>query len=344
MRTSILLIFIAAVFVVGGVTLWLWRTTPSGYDFEEEQVVRSIVTDFGRRINSVSLLAPDKAVRRQIREAYAPFVSEELLAAWLAQPANAPGRLTSSPWPDRIEITRVRKVNDTYSVDGTIVLMTSVELLSANEDNAGERPVTLTLAEFDGKWRITEFRMQQDQNSSNESYIAPDNAFALQYPRASFSVFRAGDEASLRAGHNIPPCKDGFAVCLVYSAGEFADTNFDSAGLGIFVIGGTNRADCAATEHGSMRRNVRAENIGGREFTVFESGSAAMSHVARDTVYLAWREDACYMLVARIAYSRFEVYEPGTIEEFTDESKRELEQLLHRVVSTFEFSRARARA
>lgn len=85
-----------------------------------------------------------------------------------------------------------------------------------------------------------------------------------------------------------------------------------------------------------MQQNLHRDTLNGHEFTVFESGTAAMSHVARDTVYLTWHHDRCYQLVTRIGYSRFEVYEPGTIDQFSDEAMAQLQDALHSVTTTFE--------
>lgn len=89
MRNPILLVAIAAAAVLGGIALWSTVPEQSAYLASEEQAVRAVVTNFGSRLSSVSLLAPDEVVRQQIRQAYAPFVSDELLDAWLKNPAAA---------------------------------------------------------------------------------------------------------------------------------------------------------------------------------------------------------------------------------------------------------------
>lgn len=52
--------------------------------------VRQLVHALGERFRQVSLLAPDSAVVREIREAYAPYVAPELLARWVSAPRTAP--------------------------------------------------------------------------------------------------------------------------------------------------------------------------------------------------------------------------------------------------------------
>ncbi|HOQ09731.1 MAG TPA: copper amine oxidase N-terminal domain-containing protein, partial [Syntrophomonadaceae bacterium] len=79
-------------------------TTKGNTPDNEQAVVSKLVADFGQRLKNVSLLAPDDVVTKSIKENYAEYVSPELLAQWQKDPANAPGRLTSSPWPERIDI------------------------------------------------------------------------------------------------------------------------------------------------------------------------------------------------------------------------------------------------
>ena len=63
----------------------------------EDAAVTAVVQEFGGRLKNVSLLAPDAA--QQIEAQYGQFTAADLLAVWMADPLQAPGRLTSSPWP-----------------------------------------------------------------------------------------------------------------------------------------------------------------------------------------------------------------------------------------------------
>ena len=117
-----------------------------------EVEIRALVESFATRLQEVSLLAPDAA--EQIREKYAGFVSEELLAAWMADPDKAPGRLVSSPWPDRIEIDSVVAQPDgSFLVTGSVIEITSTEV--GTDQAAAEYPIEATVSSVDGNWRIT---------------------------------------------------------------------------------------------------------------------------------------------------------------------------------------------
>ena len=117
--------------------------------------VIDVVESFGRRLAAVSLLAPPATVREDLREQYGPLVTAPLLAKWLADPARAPGRQVSSPWPERIEVNDVRALDaQRYRVAGEVVLVTSADAGSA----AGREPVALTVQrQPGGEWRIADW-------------------------------------------------------------------------------------------------------------------------------------------------------------------------------------------
>jgi hypothetical protein len=122
--------------------------------------VRQVVERLGERLKEVPLLAPDSALVRAIREAYAPLVTSDLLAAWTAEPSRAPGRDVSSPWPERIEVRTVVSVeNGACRAEGEVLYVTSVEL--AQGGAVARELVTLLMVEdptrSDGGWRISAY-------------------------------------------------------------------------------------------------------------------------------------------------------------------------------------------
>lgn len=123
----------------------------------EELAVRSRVIDFGRQMQKVPLMADRTIVAQAMDSNYGPYVDAALLAQWKADPQNAPGRLTSSPWPDRIDITAAQKNTDgTYTVSGEVVEMAS----SGEVDRV---PTSLTLTYINGSWLITRFETFSDK-------------------------------------------------------------------------------------------------------------------------------------------------------------------------------------
>jgi hypothetical protein len=127
---------------------------PAANHAAEEAQVRKLVENFGTRLQLVSLLAPNAA--QEINKQYSEFVSPVLLEIWLNDVAKAPGRMVSSPWPDRIEITALSSEGfDRYEITGFIVEVTSTEVGGA--EAAAQIPVRIVLQRAQGSWLITEF-------------------------------------------------------------------------------------------------------------------------------------------------------------------------------------------
>lgn len=121
----------------------------------DKEAVAAVVEGFGKKLQSVSLLAPKDILEESMKENYGNFVSQELIGKWISDPLNAPGRLTSSPWPDRIEILTVEKSSENeYEVKGEIIEVTSTEKTESGV--SAKRPITLTVKKFDERWLIAE--------------------------------------------------------------------------------------------------------------------------------------------------------------------------------------------
>jgi hypothetical protein len=94
-------------------------------------------------------------VSQEIKQVYTPFVSSNFLLDLINDPSKAPGGFASSPWPEKIEIISMEKLDShTIQVKGKIILMTSVEV--AQGGNAGETPIVLWVRNTNarGAWLI----------------------------------------------------------------------------------------------------------------------------------------------------------------------------------------------
>lgn len=121
---------------------------------DNEAAVRSAVEGFGKKLQTVSLLAPKDVLEKSMKENYGEFVTQELIDKWIGDPENAPGRLTSSPWPDSIEILAVEPVSeDEYQVRGKIVEIANAE--GSGTKTAAKRPITLDVKKAEDKWLIS---------------------------------------------------------------------------------------------------------------------------------------------------------------------------------------------
>lgn len=115
-----------------------------------EEEVRGLVGDFGSRLKNVSLLSPMEDLEKSMKENYGDYVVDDLIEKWLENLDEAPGRLVSSPWPEKIEILNMEKLSDTeYKVEGEIIEVTNVE-----EDEGISRPITLNIKNIEDSWLI----------------------------------------------------------------------------------------------------------------------------------------------------------------------------------------------
>jgi hypothetical protein len=123
----------------------------------DSHAVRLVVQQLGERMQRVSLLAPRAQLVASIRSEYAGLVAPTLLEEWVRDPESAPGRLTSSPWPDDIEVDSIaRGPSGNFTVTGHVIERTSADLEGGGASN--RVPVRLTLAQFEGRWLIVEYR------------------------------------------------------------------------------------------------------------------------------------------------------------------------------------------
>ena len=114
-----------------------------------------LVEEFGGTLKNVSLLAPRDLVIEAIKESYSPYVTDELLQKWINSPRSAPGKTTSSPWPQRIEVTEINRLSeDEYSIKGRIAEVTSTEAESGGA--FAFRPIELIVRRVENKWLIDE--------------------------------------------------------------------------------------------------------------------------------------------------------------------------------------------
>jgi hypothetical protein len=152
-KTTAFVTLAAFIFIVAGAAYIYKPSASLPVSNADDTDVRAFVTDFGGKLKNVSLLAPD--VTEQIAREYGTYVSPELLSLWQSQPNAAPGRQTSSPWPDRIEVFAVTPTDaGTYKVEGNVIEITSAD---TPLEPAAVYPVTLTVQKHGTAWVITAF-------------------------------------------------------------------------------------------------------------------------------------------------------------------------------------------
>jgi hypothetical protein len=125
-----------------------------------EGEVKALVAEFGKRLREVSVAAPKEMAIAAMDRAYSPYVAADLLAAWKNDPEKAPGKRTSSPSPERIDISTMKATGrDAFVVTGKVILLTAKERRDGGVFAAN--PVTMTIARRDGKWLITTYEERE---------------------------------------------------------------------------------------------------------------------------------------------------------------------------------------
>ncbi len=210
---------IVSVLIVLAAGLFIFSGMHQDLAADNDAQVRETANHFGEQMKDVPLLAADEEVKRALKEAYGPYIVPQLLASWQEDPSKAPGRLTSSPWPDRIMIDAAERQNDeTYIVTGSVVERTST-------GDAGSYPVTLTVKDHNGQWLIAQFEGYPPETSEEEAGVPEawlsyeDDAFdfSFQYPpSATVGIENDQVKVQLLGPGNIQASEvsDGFTLYL----------------------------------------------------------------------------------------------------------------------------------
>jgi hypothetical protein len=145
----------------------------------EKKDITNVVTEFGSKLQMVSLLAPVDILKKSMQENYGDFVSQPLLDKWINNPENAPGRLVSSPWPERIEILSIEKLTEeTYEVNGEIIEVTN------NGGIAAKRPITLVVKMDNNHWLIDNVTLGDYEDRNSINYQNPQYGFEFSLPES----------------------------------------------------------------------------------------------------------------------------------------------------------------
>ncbi|KJS86928.1 MAG: hypothetical protein JM58_06050 [Peptococcaceae bacterium BICA1-8] len=155
----------------------------------DELIVKGLVEDFGSRLQKVSLQGPEEVIEKSMQEEYGDFVSPALIKQWLNKPLNAPGRLTSSPWPERIEILSIKKLSEArYEVTGEVIEVTSVE--KENDGVAARRPITLVVEKIEDSWLINSTNLGEYVDDNSIVYSNSEYGFSFNLPEnwADYSI------------------------------------------------------------------------------------------------------------------------------------------------------------
>lgn len=170
----------------------------------------------------------------------------------------------------------------------------------------------------------------------SNKHIAAGGNFSFERPE-NFGLAVNRDQILVKS--MIPPCEAGFDYCLYYNGKKYKNTNFKTAGVGIYILKNKTEAACfSAASYNGRKENLHTETINDVSFTVFSSGNAAMGHYANDVVYQTFLDGTCYRFIARIGVSQFENYEKGTIEKFDPKMEKEVKAYLKNIIRRINFN------
>ncbi len=142
-----------AVLLILASLLFAYAYQQVGATPERSDTVADFVSAFGKNLQQVSLLAPDASA--QIEAKYGPFASRDLLDEWEKDPRHAPGRLTSSPWPDSIKVSSVQNTGvGTYIVKAAVIERVN---MGTTTQKVGETPILLGVIRNGVGWQIVEY-------------------------------------------------------------------------------------------------------------------------------------------------------------------------------------------
>lgn len=203
-------IAVALVILIGLYALVTRPKTPPNTD---EADVQALVVGFGKLLKNVPLLAPQEEVVERMEAEYGPLATPILITTWLSDPKNAPGRLTSSPWPDRIEIGSIRDLGESYRVEGVVIEVTNEGGgIGEEPTEAARRPITLEVGETSAGLRITSVTLGAYPGDGEWTLSTPNSqGIRFMYPRLLPTTYVSGQEwpPIIEKTANASECNDG---------------------------------------------------------------------------------------------------------------------------------------
>lgn len=302
----VFLIIVLALFVV--VLGWYaWRTwrppiaqppsigmTPS----QEEVAVREVVENFGEVLKNVPLSGSRDTAVQGMDEHYRGYVSASLLQRWKSDPAQAIGRLTSSPWPDRIEIIRIeRQAVTRYLVIGEIVSLTSA-------GEAARERIELRVEDVGNVWLITEATIERLVTPPPWKTFVRAGEFSLRYPAEFGFATGTGGGANL----DEPLARIDLPNGLFNHAG----TNYVEA---YAVVSRSTKPEIvhACLSFGDTRvaqSLITSMRSNGIEFKMTSTTEAAAGNIYDSELYRTTHESRCYELALVVHTGNAANYDP----------------------------------
>lgn len=329
-----LVVVLGVILVALTITYAMVRARNDDARMDAEPEVRAIVETFGKKLMNVPLSAEKAVAAKAMTDNYAEFVSPALLREWANNPAKAPGRLVSSPWPDRIEIEEVIKGTDSYEVHGKVVEVTSAEV--AGGGVAASYLVDIELRQnASGKWLISAFA-KGDYESKPESEWVSVQLDGVSFERPADSKFELGE--GLGGGRLAPSLAK---ISLPRNRFKDEKSNFSEAYM---VIGRSSEKGLLSTCETFADLPNRAENdsigtktLNGLTWRTETAAEAAAGNLYESRLYRIAIDGACYEAALTLHTGNINNYpaESG-IKEF---DKEKAFSILERALATLRFTK-----
>jgi hypothetical protein len=188
MRLIKILITVLGLAAFGGLVYYTVRSNERLMGEDAKNTAETVVNEFGSRLKNVSLLSPEEALKESIRENYGELITPELLSIWENDPSLAPGRVVSSPWPEKIDIYDLAIGPNEISVGGSVVEATSAEPAG---DERLKRPINIKLTKEDGKWLISEVKIGEYEEEIIYRNDVYGFSFSLPFSWEGYSVIQS---------------------------------------------------------------------------------------------------------------------------------------------------------
>lgn len=219
--TITILLFIAVFFGV-----YAWIKYNSGNDKNsyiqqqtDETAITAMLEHFGKTLKNVYLTSPTAAADMAAK--YKNFVTPQLLSQWQASPLDALGRLTSSPWPENIQIINIQPSGDnTYKVEADIIEITDLE--KTHGGFSDKIRVYFTVQKFNDQWLIGSAFTEGHISTAGWQifYATSTDALSFKYPSSLGTKYISTQDwpPSITGISNFTTCSNVAGTDVVNSA------------------------------------------------------------------------------------------------------------------------------
>jgi hypothetical protein len=266
-------------------------------------MVRDITHQFGEKIQTVSLTSSTSVRNEQLQTAFGDLVTANLLKQWKERSTNVPGKKTSSPWPDHIDISSVIPRSPTrYEVTGYIIYLTSDQALQGGETR--REPITLTLEQVGTAWNIVAVETKLTNNVRPTTTYQQPKQFEITYPTA-FIIDGTPTNGLL--------FDSGLRTFSVNGLFTDAKNNFNGAWITVSATTSLKKpGSCTSFSDLTYIKPdmIRQQKINGIIFSTVTTSDAGMSHYYDTQAYRAVHNNTCYEIALTVYTTNAGVYDP----------------------------------